>query len=139
MTRKASALKTALFVLTLLTVALVPSLPAQDKAADPAPYLGDWNGTISIAAAGMEVEFTLHLTLNDQKELAGTIDVPAQGAMGLPLEGFKIEAKAITFLIGGVPGEPMFKGTLDEIGKKLSGTFSQSTVEGTFQAVKAGK
>lgn len=139
MIRPSTAFKSALIALALLAAVLTPAFTAQDKTADPAPFLGDWNGTISIAAAGMEVEFTLHFTLNDKKELAGTIDVPAQGAMGLPLEGFKIEAKAITFLIGGIPGEPQFKGTLDETGKKLSGTFSQNTVEGTFQAVKAEK
>lgn len=138
----AARLKTSALALVLLAAVLAPSIAAaqaqpQAQAPDPTPFLGDWKGTLNVA--GMDLEFTLHFTLTDKKELAGTIDVPAQGAMALPLEGFKIEARTITFLIGGVPGEPLFKGAVDATGKKLAGTFSQSSVEGAFQTDKIEK
>jgi uncharacterized protein len=135
-------LKTSALALAILAAVFAPSIASsqtqpQAQASDPTPFLGDWKGTLSVA--GMDLQLTLHFTLTDKKELAGTVDVPDQGAMGLPLEGFKIEAKTITFLIGGVPGEPLFKGTIDATGKKLAGTFSQSSVEGSFLTDKIEK
>jgi hypothetical protein len=35
-----------------------------------------------------------------------------------------------------VPGDPTFKGTLDETGKKLAGDFSQAGYAGTFAVEK---
>jgi hypothetical protein len=53
-------------------MALASALLAQDAK----PFLGDWNGTISIT--GMDIEITLHLILDADKKFAGTIDVPSQ-------------------------------------------------------------
>src|SRR5512143_2573767 len=117
----------------VLAMALVAaSLPA--TAQEKSPFLGDWKGKISVA--GQDLEIALHFTLDANKALAGTIDIPAQNATGLPLGNLKAEAQSITFVIAGVPGDPLFKGTLDASGKKLAGSFSQAGYEGTFAVDK---
>ncbi len=136
MTRKMSV-PMALALIAALSVFAAAQAPAQAKPADPALFIGDWTGTIDVA--GAQLEIALHIKLDEKKALTATMDSISQGAMGLPLEGFHIEGRTLTFLIAGIPGDPTFKGTLDETGKKLAGTFSQGGVEGTFQTVKAAK
>ncbi len=114
----------------MLAGSAVPALLAQDAK----PFLGDWQGPISIA--GMEIEISLHFTLNAEKKIAGTIDVPTQGATGLVLGEIKIEGKTISFTIPDAPGGASMKGTLDDAGKIIKGTISQSGMEGTFTAKK---
>lgn len=131
------ASQTALLALALLAAILIPAPAAQDKAPDFALFLGDWDGTIDIG--GMQLRIAVHFKLDDQKALAGTIDSLDQGAMGLPLAAVKVENRTVTFLIDGIPGEPTFKATLDESGKKMAGTFNQAGNEGAIQLVKAEK
>lgn len=137
MKRATTSPKTAFLALALLAAVLIPALAAQDKAPDVAPFLGDWDGTIDIG--GMQLRIAVHFKLDDQKALAGTIDSLDQGAMGLPLAAIKVENRTVTFLIDGIPGEPTFKATLDESGKKMAGTFNQAGNEGSLQLVKAEK
>ena len=127
-------------MITLVLGALVlagttaPALRAQDAK----PFLGDWNGSISIA--GIDLEISLHFTLDAEKKLAGTIDVPAQGASGLALADLKFENKFLTFTITNIPGEPpVFKVSLDETGLKMTGTLNQNGMDGTLTAAKAVK
>ena len=121
-----------LAVAAVFFTSLIPAVQAQDAA----PFIGNWNGTLSVA--GMELSITLKFTLNEEKNITGTIDVPDQGAMDIPLASFEIDGKKITFMIDhpGVPGEPTFVGTLDDTGKKISGTFTQSGAEGEFTVDK---
>ncbi len=119
--------------LTVLAIVLVAaSLPA--AAQEKSPFLGDWKGKLSVA--GQDLEIVLHFTLDANKALAGTIDIPAQNATGLPLGNLKAEGQAITFVIAGVPGDPLFKGALDASGKKIAGSFTQAGYEGTFAVDK---
>ncbi|MDD8027579.1 MAG: hypothetical protein PHI34_13840 [Acidobacteriota bacterium] len=131
-------LKTAALILAFMAAAFAPVFAqTKDKAPDPTPFLGDWNGAIDIG--GMQLQIAAHFKLDDKKALVGTMDSLDQGAMDLPLDAIKIEGRIITFLIAGIPGDPTFKGTLDESGKKLAGTFSQNGNDGAFQLAKAEK
>jgi len=109
-----------------------PSLVAQDSS----PFLGTWNGSLSVA--GQELEIILDLTLDEGKNIQGNIDVPAQGAMDIPLGEFNIEGKKISFKIvhEQVPGDPTFTGELDDTGKTISGEYSQGGAVGTFSVEK---
>ena len=104
------------------------------QSADPKPFLGAWKGTLSIA--GVELEIGLNFKLDETKTIAGTFDSITQGAFGLKLANIGIMGKTVTFLIDNVPGEPSFKGTLDETGKKLTGEFTQGGADGTFAVEK---
>ena len=104
------------------------------QAQDTKPFLGDWKGTISVM--GVDLEIGLHFKLDEAKKITGTFDSITQGAMDLPLEAIEIKDKTITFLLSGVPGDPTFKGALDETGKKLSGEFTQGGAAGNFAVEK---
>jgi uncharacterized protein len=104
------------------------------RAQDAKPFLGAWKGTISVA--GAQLEIGLNFKLDEAQKITGTFDSITQGAFGLALDKFEIKDKTISFMISGVPGDPLFKGTLDETGKKLSGEFSQGGYVGTFAVVK---
>ena len=127
-----SQLKSIAVVLGILAFAAV----AAAQAPDTKPYIGVWKGTLSIA--GMELEIGLNFTLDEAKAIQGTFDSITQGAFGIKLGSFVIKDKTITFLIDdpNVPGDPTFKGTLDETGKKLAGDFTQGGYAGTFAVEK---
>ena len=107
---------------------------AAAQSADPKPFLGAWKGTLSIA--GVDLEIGLEFKLDEAKKIVGTFDSITQGAFGLALGNIGIIDKTITFMIDNVPGEPSFKGTLDETGKKLSGEFTQGGAAGTLVVEK---
>jgi len=104
--------------------------------ADPAPFLGNWKGLLSIA--GANVEIGLNFSLDDAKKIQGTFDSITQNATGIKLGKFEIKGKAMSFVIDNpnVPGSPTFKATVDETGKKMTGDFSQSGYAGTFSVEK---
>jgi hypothetical protein len=106
------------------------------SAQDAKPYLGTWKGAIS--GMGQELEIIVEFSLDDEKNIQGNIDVPAQGATDIPLGDIQIEGKKISFKIvhSQVQGDPTFKGDLDESGKKISGDFSQGGATGTFSIEK---
>ena len=101
---------------------------------DPKPFLGAWKGTLSIAVVDLEIG--LEFKLDEAKKITGTFDSITQGAFGLALGNIGIIDKTITFMIDNIPGEPSFKGTIDETGKKLSGEFTQGGAAGTFVVEK---
>jgi hypothetical protein len=106
------------------------------QAQDTKPFIGAWKGTLSIG--GMELEIGINFTLDEAQAIQGTFDSITQGAMGHPLGAIEIKDRTITCKIDhpNVPGEPTFKGTLDETGKKLSGDFTQAGYAGTFAVEK---
>jgi len=123
-------MKTMAVALGLL--ALVTAAAAQST--DPKPFLGAWKGTLSIA--GTELEIGLNFTLDEAKKSQGTFDSISQGGFGIVLGAIEIKDKTISFMLSGVPGDPAFKGTLDETGKKLAGDFTQGGYAGTFAVEK---
>jgi hypothetical protein len=124
--------KRVVLVLGILAFAAVGAVQAQDAK----PFLGAWKGTLSIA--GMELEIGLNFKLDDAKAVQGTFDSITQGASGLALGNIEIKDKTVTFMINdpNVPGDPTFKGTLDETGKKMTGEFTQAGYAGTFAVEK---
>jgi hypothetical protein len=110
------------------------ALQAQDVKA----FVGDWIGAVMIAEMGAELEIVCHFTLDESGSLTGILDSPSQGAFGLALADIVVEGKTISFGIDdpNVPGDPLFEGTLDEAGTKISGDFSQGGAAGTFELDK---
>ena len=85
---------------------------------------GHWEGQIEIP--GQPIAVKIDLTLNDSA-WSGTIDIPAQGAKGLPLSDIRVAEEdrslRVKFSIRGIPGNPTFNGKLQD--GAISGTFSQ--------------
>ncbi|MDR3260881.1 MAG: S9 family peptidase [Tannerella sp.] len=81
-----------------------------------AQIAGDWKGALDIQ--GTKLELIFHFT-NENDKLAATLDVPMQGAIGIPAEATFADNK----LTLNVPAA----------GIKYSGTFSNETIEGNFE------
>ena len=129
---KKDTIKRICLVLGALAFIAVVSAQAQDTK----PFIGAWKGTLSIS--GTELEIGLNFTLDEAKKLQGTFDSITQEAFGLKLANIEVKDKTITFNISdpNVPGDPNFKATLDETGKKLVGDFTQAGFAGTFSVDK---
>jgi hypothetical protein len=97
-------------------------VPTSLKAQDAKPFLGTWDGALGVM--GVELKITVKLSLDEEQNIQGTIDIPEQGAMDLPLGDFALDGKKISFKIASVQGDPTFSGELDETGKKIAGEFS---------------
>jgi pimeloyl-ACP methyl ester carboxylesterase len=100
----------------LLSLALLGAAPiiAADSPA------GGWKGAIVLPGSQLEVSVLLSET---DGSWSGSIDIPAQGASGLPLIGVAVQEGTVRFTIGGVPGEPTFSGKLAE--GVIAGDFTQ--------------
>ncbi len=93
---------------------------------------GHWNGTVELP--GQELEFEVDLT-ESASGWTGFISIPAQGAKNLPLDAIEVGGRQVSFVIGGIPGEPTFSGELGD--GELSGDFTQAGQTFPFR-MKAG-
>ncbi len=93
---------------------------------------GEWKGAILIQGQQLGVVFHIE---NTSGEISGTLDIPLQGAMGLPLT--RVEQKAdsafFTFFAGQGNGE--FKGAFDS-DSLITGTYSQGPASFPFEIEK---
>jgi CubicO group peptidase (beta-lactamase class C family) len=90
--------------------------------ASATPPAGHWRGAIELPGTQLAVDVDLAV---DGDVWSGDISIPAQGAKDLPLTGITVDGDAVRFVIGGVPGEPTFAGTLAADGASIAGTFTQ--------------
>lgn len=111
---------TALAVAGLACCPIVLAAPAADD-----PAAGHWEGNLDIPGMPLGVKVDLR---REGEGWRGTIDIPAQGAQGLPLEAVRVAADSVTFRLAGIPGDPTFRGALaDSAGtQRLRGAFSQN-------------
>lgn len=95
--------------------------PPPVQAQDVPRAVGSWSGTL--VAGPQRLEIIFHVTASDDG-LTGTMDVPAQGATGIPLTTASFEDGTLTLTFP-VPGGGSYEGTMDESGNGISGTFTQ--------------
>ena len=105
---------------SILTVALFAAISAPAMASEQGWPAGDWRGTLNVG--GQELEIVYHLQVDDD-EASGTMDVPAQGAMGLPLPAVETEGDRLTIEMP-LPGQARFEGS--RANEAIKGTFSQA-------------
>ena len=101
-----------------LSVVTTAALGAQTPSA-----AGAWSGTIKAPPVPIDVVIVLQQESPDA--WTGTIDIPAQGASGRPLEQITISPPNVTFAIKGVAGAPTFTGVLSADGQTIDGTVKQ--------------
>ena len=105
-------------VVVMALVAIILVSHAEDS------VVGHWEGKINVPIQALTIKVDLSIKDNDWK---GTIDIPSQGAKGLPLSNIHIEESddniSVKFVIRGVPGNPTFDGHLHE--GIISGKFTQ--------------
>ena len=107
-------------VTTLAAFAIGPSgASAQDSS-----VVGTWRGTL--VAGPQQLEIVFHLDLTEDGALTGSMDVPAQGATGIPLTTVSLEERTLSLTFP-VPGGGAYEGTLSGDGMTVRGTFTQAS------------
>lgn len=102
---------TFFFIFTIM----MTSLNAQN-------FIGDWKGQLSVQ--GMQMEIIFHISEKDNQFLT-TIDVPMQGATGIPLD--KTDVNGVDISIAATKMGITFKGQL--IGNTIEGNFKQAGMD----------
>jgi uncharacterized protein len=97
------------------------------------PVAGRWEGAITIM--GRELGIVLVFTGDAQAPVA-TIDVPQQGASGLPLKNVRLSGAAAHFELPAGTSVAIFDGQV--AGESMSGTFTQGPASGTFKVTRTG-
>ena len=111
--------RVSLVVMLLLTVA-----SAQQKS----PNVGRWEGSITLPVGSLQIVLT---ETGSDSGIKATIDIPEQGTLNLPITNFRFEAPKLHFGIKAGPRLAIFDGEVT--GEKITGTFQQATVMGTFE------
>jgi uncharacterized protein len=93
---------------------------------------GRWEGAISVMGQdlGIVVVFT-----DVGAAMTASIDIPQQGARGIPLRNVRTAGGRVHFELLAGPGPAVFEGTVT--GDVMSGSFTQGPAKGTFE-VKRG-
>lgn len=100
---------------------LLAALAGRGSSSGAGDVAGHWEGAIEIPGVKLGVAIELKL---EGGVWTGSIDIPMQGARGLPLGGIAVTDSTVTFRLPGVPGDPTFDGRLAD--GKLAGTFRQA-------------
>lgn len=111
-------------VLLMALASAAAQLSAAEPPAAPPEVSGHWEGQLE--APGMPIEIRVDLARSADGTWTGTLDVPAQGIRGLPLDAITVEGRAVNFKAPGIPGEPTFKGLVSEDGAAISGDMTQA-------------
>jgi hypothetical protein len=107
--------------LTLAVGLLVPDTARAE------PLSGRWEGVIRIAGQELRIAVTMRAT---ETGPGATIDIPQQGAAGLPLRNVALDPARVHLELPAGPGLAVFDGALK--GDVIEGAFRQAGLEGTF-------
>jgi len=111
---------------SILVVLVLAVLPLRAQLSSLA---GEWRGRIVVPGGGLDVVLSIQ---QGGDGLAGTIDIPEQGARALPLVGFSSVGDTLLFTIRDVPGDPTFHGRFSNAADSLAGAFVQGGVPMPF-------
>ena len=80
----------------------VPGAPGSGTLGQPSPQAAErWTGTIEMP--GQPIDFTITFRRLENGGLAGRIDIPAQGTVGLAVSEARLDADAIRFVLPQAP------------------------------------
>ncbi len=81
-------------------------------AQSPAGASGHWEGMIQ--TPGQPLAISVDLSAQPAGTWQGTITIPAQNVTGFALSAITVDGDSVAFSMKGVPGDPLFKGTLSK-------------------------
>lgn len=115
----------------LLLILLAFCLPAAAQtASSPADVTGHWEGQID--APGTVLEIVVDLASNGDG-WSGDIDIPIQGLRDFSLNQITVDSTGVSFAMPGIPGDPVFRGTLSEDGAVMQGHLHQGGMKIPFE------
>ena len=115
-----------LSVMVMITIAIGTRVTAAQSSA---PASGHWEGTIQVPGQSLAVVVDL---AEQNGSWVGTIAIPAQNIKGFALSPLTVDGTSVTFGMKGIPGDPLFKGTVSGDPRSLSGQFSQGSASMPF-------
>lgn len=107
-------------VLLLLVILAIPCKAAAGE--EGMDFAGTWAGALEMP--GAELEMIFHITSDVDGMWSGTLDVPAQGAVGIPLSDVSSHDGVVIFEVALIAGT--FSGSLDSDAATLHGVWEQS-------------
>ncbi len=116
-----------------LGLMLAATVTSVAKAAGPG---GHWTGAIQTPGQPLQVE--IDLAAQGAGGWIGTITIPAQHLTAFPLSSIEVQGNTVSFAMKGVPGDPLFRGTLAADGATLAGDFTQGPGRFPFQLKRTG-
>ena len=84
---------------------------------------GHWEGTIK--TPDQELAVIVDVARQENGTWIGAISIPSQGVKGFALSPMNVEGNTATFGMKGIPGDPMFKGTITANPRTIAGDFTQ--------------
>ena len=120
------------FALACALTAPAPFAIAQDGPTAPASATETWTGAATLPG-GAQLGFSIHITRGDQP--SATIDIPTQGAMGIPLEVISVDGDSVLLRIP-APANAEIAGTVNDQGE-LAGMLKQAGMEFPFKMSRA--
>lgn len=112
---------------SLLAALLLMAITPQSNASAQAVPDGRWTGSILIQ--GTELQMNVDFDAHGQ---SATIDIPPQGAFGLPLSNVSLSADSVHFELPAGPGLAVFEATSIS-SDHISGRFTQAGMVGSFE------
>ncbi|MEA3336520.1 MAG: alpha/beta fold hydrolase [Chloroflexota bacterium] len=110
-----------------------PSEESMPETTDPpAAIAGQWQGKIVLPGLGLEILVNFG---EDSGTIEGTIDIPAQGASGIPLHSIQAGDSTLHFEMLDGPRLAVFDGAVQPDGT-IEGSFTQAGVEGDFELAR---
>jgi uncharacterized protein len=94
---------------------------------------GTWEGAIELPAGPLKIAVVFRA---EADSLAGTIDIPQQGAAGLPLRAVTVKGSDVRFEVPTGGAVAVLEGRID--GDRLTGTFTQGSFSGPFALTRKG-
>ncbi|WP_051027228.1 alpha/beta hydrolase family protein [Nocardia higoensis] len=107
------------YLIVSLVTALFAVTACSSGSDDPEPVGGDWHGTIEVPNSPLEIGVSF--TGPD----SATIDIPLQGIEDVELRDVRTDPSDVGFVIPDIPGDPTFKGSLDQATGRIGGDFTQ--------------
>ena len=103
----------------LLGLKIVPSLA---MAADTAPIVGNWEGTLDPGAQAKK-RIVVHISAAQDGSLSGTIDYPDQDTSGIQITAITYKEPTLHFECSSIQGS--YDGTMNKDNSEITGTWKQ--------------
>lgn len=122
------------FLAILLIMFILVGFSGEINAIENSEVLGQWEGNIDIS--GQLLNIIVKIT-ESNGELSGTLDIPQQGAFGIPIAEIKINGEEIVMKVPQLQGNVEFNGKINE--DKMEGDFHQSGYNFPFKLNRVSK
>ncbi|MGM0438480.1 MAG: alpha/beta hydrolase family protein [Bacillota bacterium] len=122
------------FFSIFLIIFMVVSFSGLSVAVENSDMTGQWEGDIDLS--GQLLNIVVKITESDG-DLSGTLDIPQQGAFGIPIKKIEINEEKIIMTVPQLPGNATFNGEIEK--DKIDGEFQQSGYNFPFKLNKVSE